>query len=79
MGRKSQLMALLDGAEARTRELEISLRGAHARLRRGKDVVGLFDVEDDVLDRAVESEVRGDELFAGAALLARVRPKSSRS
>jgi hypothetical protein len=67
-GRKSDLVTLLDGAQARASEFEVSLGGTQARGRCGQDVTGLFDGEDEILDRLIEGEVCGDELLPRASL-----------
>src|SRR5208337_2257783 len=64
---EAHLMPFLNCSQTRARKLEIRLGRAHAGSRRGEDIEALFDIEDDVLDRAAKSEVCGDELLSGAA------------
>src|SRR5713101_3027516 len=62
-------MALLNGGQACLRQLEVGLGRADARLCGRQDVVALLDIEDDILDRAVEDKICSYQLFSRTTFL----------
>ena len=60
LGCEADLVTLLDGSQGDIRELEVSFRCTHVGNRRGKNIEGSFYIEDDILDRLIEIEVRRD-------------------
>ena len=53
-------MTLFDRVQSGTREGEVCLCSTDAGAYRCEDVVGLFNIENQILDRLVESEIRRD-------------------
>ena len=68
LGCETRLVTFLDSAQASTSELQVGFGGAHTGIGRRENVIGLFHVEDEVLDSLIESKVRRDELFTGTPL-----------